>query len=260
MTAPVTAAPAARATPVIDAQDICVRYGHHHVLDHVAFRVQPAEFVGIVGPNGGGKSTLLRAILGLAPTTCGEVRLFGTPVAAFHERERIAYVPQNVVHVDPRFPVTAEEVVLMGRIARRGLLRRFSSADRERARAALEEVGIARLAARAIGHLSGGERQRVFLAKALASEPEVLLLDEPTTGVDAAAREEFYRLLDRLNHDKRMTIILVSHDTQAISLTAHRLVAVNRTIVFDGPPREFEASGGYGAAYDIHLDHGEVTP
>jgi len=245
-------------TPVIDAVDVCVRYGGTHVLDHVALRVDPGDFVGIVGPNGGGKSTLLRAVLGLVPTTCGEVRLFGQPLSAFRDHERIAYVPQNVVHVDARFPVTAFEVALMGRTARRGLLRGFGGADRERARAAMREVGVEALADRPIGHLSGGERQRVFLAKALASEPEVLILDEPTTGVDASAREEFYRLLDRLNHERGMTLVLVSHDTQAIALTAHRLVAVNRAIVFDGTPQDFEASGGFGAAYDIHLHHGEV--
>ena len=245
-------------TPVIDARDVCVRYGEQHVLDHVSLRVDPGEFVGIVGPNGGGKSTLLRAVLGLAPTTCGEVRLFGQPLKDLRERERIAYVPQNVVHVDARFPVTALEVALMGRAARRGLVRGYGAADREKALAAMREVGVERLADRPIGNLSGGERQRVFLAKALAGEPEALILDEPTTGVDANAREEFYRLLDRLNHERGMTLVLVSHDTQAIALTAHRLVAVNRAIVFDGSPQAFEAGGGFGAAYDIHLHHGEV--
>lgn len=245
-------------TPVIDARDVCVRFGVQHVLDHVSLKVDPGEFVGIVGPNGGGKSTLLRALLGLVPTVCGEVRLFGKPVASFREHERIAYVPQNVVHVDPRFPVTALEVALMGRTARRGLLRRFGAADREKALQAMEVVGVEGLADRPIGNLSGGERQRVFLAKALAADPEVLILDEPTTGVDAPSREDFYRLLDRLNHERGMTLLLISHDTQAIALTAHRLVAVNRAIVFDGSPQAFEAGGGFGAAYDIHLHHGEV--
>ena len=245
-------------TPVIDAKDVCVRFGDQHVLDHVALQVMPGEFVGLVGPNGGGKSTLLRAVLGLVPTTCGEVRLFGQPLASFREQERIAYVPQNVVHVDARFPVTALEVALLGRTARRGLLRGFSQADRAKALAAMREVGVESLADRPIGNLSGGQRQRVFLAKALAADPEVLILDEPTTGVDVSAREDFYRLLDRLNHERGMTLVLVSHDTQAIALTAHRLVAVNRAVVFDGTPQDFEAGSGYGAAYDIHLHHGEV--
>lgn len=245
-------------TPVLEVEDVCVRYGESQVLDHVSVRVGQGELVGIVGPNGGGKSTLLKAALGLVPTTCGESRLFGTPVARFRDYQRIGYVPQHAVHVDARFPATAFEIAMLGRVGRRGLLRRLTEADRVATRHAMAEVGIAHLAERRIGTLSGGERQRVFLAKALAGEPDVLILDEPTTGVDPKAREGFYKLLDHLNHDHRLTIVLVSHDTQALALVAHRLVAVNRVVVFDGPPADFEAAGGYGAAYDIHLHHGEV--
>ena len=248
------------AAPVLELEDVCVRYGEVQVLDHVGFKVQDGEFIGIVGPNGGGKSTLLKAALGLVPTTCGEARLFGTPVARFRQLERIGYVPQHAVHVDTRFPITAFEVVLLGRVGRRGLLRRLREDDRSAAQHAMAEVGVGHLADRRIGALSGGERQRVFLAKALAAEPELLILDEPTTGVDPRAREEFYRLLDHLSHDHHMTIILVSHDTQALSLVVHRLVAVNHTVVFDGAPQAFEAGGGFGAAYDIHMHHGEVGP
>lgn len=245
---------------VLGLADVCARYGETQVLDHVNLDVRAGEFVGIVGPNGGGKSTLLRAALGLVPTTCGEARLFGVPSRRFSEFERIGYVPQNAVHVDPRFPATAFEVVMLGRVGRRGLLRRFTSEDRSFARHAMEEVGVADLEDRLIGELSGGQRQRVFLAKALAAEPELLILDEPTTGVDPKARESFYKLLDHLNHDHHMTLVLVSHDTQAIAMVSHRLVAVNRAIVYDGPPHAFEAEGGFGRAYDIHLHHGEVEP
>ena len=237
-----------------------MRYGEATVLDHVNLSVRRGEFLGVVGPNGGGKSTLLKAALGLAPVSCGEARLFGTPVARFHDFERVAYVPQHVVHVDPRFPATAFEVALLGRVGRRGLLRRMREDDRRKAREAMALVGVADLADRPIGALSGGQRQRVFLAKALASDPEVLILDEPTTGVDPQAREGFYRLLDGLNHDRGMTLLLVSHDTQAVALTAHRLVAVNRTLVYDGDPHAFEEQGGFGAAYDIHLHHGGAHP
>lgn len=242
--------------PAMELQDICVRYGETQVLDHVGLRIEHGEFVGIVGPNGGGKSTLLKAALGLVPTTCGEARLFGRPVAKFREFERIGYVPQYAIHVDARFPATALEVALLGRVGRRGLLRRLNADDRQATLEAMGEVGIAHLADRRIGALSGGERQRVFLAKALAAEPEMLILDEPTTGVDPRAREDFYRLLDHLSHDHDMTIILVSHDTQALSLVVHRLVAVNHTVVFDGAPQAFEAQGGFGAAYDLHMHHG----
>ncbi len=241
--------------PILCLHDVCVSYGSAQVLDHVTIDVRKGEFVGIVGPNGGGKSTLLRAALGLTSTTCGEVRLFGAPIKGFHEHNRIGYVPQNVVHVDARFPATVFEVALLGRVGTRGLFRRLTEADRELTRAALRDVGVEHLSDRLIGTLSGGQRQRVFLAKALAAQPELLILDEPTTGVDPKAREAFYKLLDRLNHDRGMTLVLVSHDTQAIALSAHRLVAINRTIVFDGDPHAFEEQGGFGAAYDFHLHH-----
>lgn len=244
--------------PALELDDVCVRYQDAQVLDHVRLKVEHGEFVGIVGPNGAGKSTLLKAALGLVPTSCGQARVFGKPVRRFHDFQRVGYVPQHAVHVDTRFPATAYEVVLLGRVGRRGLLRRLNADDRATAQHAMEEVGVRHLADRRIGTLSGGERQRVFLAKALAAEPEMLILDEPTTGVDPRAREGFYRLLDHLNHDHAMTIILVSHDTQALSLVVHRLVAVNHTIVFDGAPQDFEAKGGFGAAYDIHMHHNEV--
>lgn len=249
--------PDAESAPVLSVRDVCVRYGALQVLDHVSFEVPRGDFVGIVGPNGGGKSSLLKAALGLVPRTCGDVGLFGTPVERFDQWQRVGYVPQHAVHVDARFPATAFEVALLGRVGRRGMLRPLTSEDRAATRRAMEEVGVAQLADRRIGVLSGGERQRVFLAKALAAEPEVLILDEPTTGVDPRARQEFYDLLDHLNHDHELTTILVSHDTQALAMVAHRLIAVNRAVVFDGAPSQFEKQGGFGAAYDLHLHHGD---
>ena len=243
--------------PLLEMRDVSARYGDALVLDQVSLRVEAGEFVGIVGPNGGGKSTLLKAALGLVPVLAGEVRLLGAPPGRLGARDlrRIAYVPQNAVHVDPRFPVTAFEVVMMGRTGRRGLLRRLGAEDRRLAVEAMEEVGVEALSDRLVGTLSGGERQRVFLARALAGQPEALILDEPTTGVDPAAREEFYRLLDHLNHHHRITLLLVSHDTQAITLAAHRLVAVNRRVVYDGDPARFEEEGGFGGAYGMEVHH-----
>ena len=246
---------------MFEARDICVRYGEENVLEDVSLVLAEGEFVGIVGPNGGGKSTLLRALLGLVPVHCGEVRVYGEDLRRFRDRSRIGYVPQHVITQDLRlFPATAFEVALLGRVAKRGLLRRFTSEDKERARAALRTVGMDVHADRRLGELSGGQRQRVFLAKALASEPDVLLLDEPTTGVDPAARQSFFELLDCLNHDDGKTVVLVSHDTQAIALSAHRLLAVNRRLVFDGPPGQLDAHGGFHTVYDMALTHDHDHP
>jgi zinc transport system ATP-binding protein len=218
--------------------DICVKLGNETVLEDVTFRVQPGEFVGIAGPNGGGKSTLLRCILGLVPSCCGQVRVFGQAVQAAPVRRRMAYLAQNEAHVDPLFPATALEVASLGRVARRGLLRRLRAADRAAALRSLEEVGVADLKDRLVGTLSGGQRQRVLLAKALAGEPDLLLLDEPTTGVDPRARDEFHHLLADLNRRRGLTVLLVSHDTDFLAHVAQRVLVLDRRIHFDGDPRQ----------------------
>lgn len=245
---------------VISLHDVCVDRGHERVIDNIHLDIRQGEFVGIVGPNGGGKTTMVRAALGLLPVSCGEVHLMGTPIERFRDWDRIGYVAQHAVHVDQRFPASVEEVVLMGRAGRRGLFRTYNDEDRRKAHEALEAVGVADLAHRRIGALSGGQRQRVFLAQALAREPDLLILDEPTTGVDPDARESFYDLLDHLNHDDGLTVILITHDNQAVSLVAHRMIALNRAVVYDGAPAAFEEKGGYGAAYGIELHHHAHEP
>ncbi|MBW3582121.1 MAG: metal ABC transporter ATP-binding protein [Euryarchaeota archaeon] len=245
--------------PIVSIRGVSVDQDDHRVLEDIDLDIGRGEFVGIVGPNGGGKTTLIKALLGFLPYTDGRMRLFGTAPNRFHDWPRVAYVPQHVVHVDPRFPATVREIALLGRAGRRGLFRPYRQEDRQAVDDALHEVGVHGLARRRIGSLSGGERQRVFLAKAIAGEPELLILDEPTTGVDPESRGRFYALLDHLNHSHDMTILLISHDTQAIALSTHRLVALNRTIVYDGDPHAFEEEGGYGAAYDLGLhDHRHI--
>jgi zinc transport system ATP-binding protein len=230
---PVGAAP-------IEVQDLCVNLGQERVLSGVTFRIDAGEFVGIAGPNGGGKSTLLRAILGLAPTCCGDIHLFGVPQKRFRGHEDIGYVPQNAALVDNAFPATALEIVRLGTTSPRAphLLRALGqrSAARERALAAMRSVGVEDLAKRRIGALSGGQRQRVLLAKALASDPKLLLLDEPTTGVDPQSRDEFAHLLIDLNREKGMTIVLVSHDTDILHHAAKRVLTIDRGLRGDAPP------------------------
>jgi zinc transport system ATP-binding protein len=245
---------------VLGAEDVTVRYGATTALDGVSLRVENGEFVGLVGPNGSGKSTLVRTLLGLVEPDEGQTCCCGRPIHRFEDWSRVGYVPQDAVHVDPKFPASVLEVALLGRVAERGLVNRWTDEDREAAHAALERVGIGHLADRSIGTLSGGERQRAFLAKALASDPDLLLLDEPMAGVDAAAREDFYNLVDDLNHAEGLTILLVSHDLPAVRMCCHRLVALNQRVVFDGSPRDFEDEGGLSDAYDMHVSHHPDRP
>ena len=204
------------------------------VLAGVDLQVDAGEFVAIAGPNGGGKTTLLRLALGLEQPTSGEVELFGEPARHFGGRSRIGYLAQRS-QVGLHAPVTVREVVEAGRAQLR-LVGRLRREDREAVSEALERVGLSELASRPFSRLSGGQRQRAFIAKALASRPRLLVLDEPTTGVDVESQESFAVLLDELHTELGVTILYVSHEFGAVERFVHRLVLVRERIVFDGPP------------------------
>ncbi len=207
----------------IHATDLCVHYGDYCALHHIDFQAEAGEFIGVVGPNGGGKTTLMRALLGLLRSAHGELRVDG----------HVAYVAQDAVHMDPNIPVSVMEFANLGRLDRR-FWRRPSQEDRARIQEALEETGVWDLRARRLSALSGGQRQRVHLAQALCQDAKVLLLDEPTTGVDPKSRQELYQLLRHLSHDHGITIIMVSHDTESLADIADRIIVVDKTKRFDG--------------------------
>ncbi len=221
----------AAATPVIELRGVSFRFDHAPILDHVDLAIAPLDFACLVGPNGGGKTTLLRLMLGLLSPTAGTIRIFGqTPAAA---RRRIGYMPQRT-ELDPQFPVTVLDVVLMGRLGG-GRLGWYRAADRRVAREALRTVRLEDCAARSFSQLSGGQRQRVLIARALACEPEILLLDEPTANLDPAVEDELYDLLSELS--RRMTIILVSHDVGVVSKIVRTVVCVNRRVMVHSTSR-----------------------
>ena len=223
--------------PVIELSEVTVRYRDLVAIEQVSLAVRQGDFLAIIGPNGSGKTTLIKAVLGLVQPATGVVRLLGKPPHELgKDWVRIGYVPQ-VVHIDPGFPVRVSDVVLMGRYAHVGMLRRLGSVDREAASLALERVGIADLASRQIGRLSGGQRQRVLVARALASEPEILLLDEPTTGVDVGTTEGLFELLERF-HGEGITVVVVSHDVGVVARHVDQVACMNRRLIVHGRPAE----------------------
>lgn len=210
-------------TPVIELRDVSFTFGGPPILCGVNLRIEPLDFVCALGPNGGGKTTLLRLILGLLQPTSGSVRLFGG--SPEENRSRVGYMPQHT-HFDPQFPVTALDVVLMGRVCGPRALGRYGRADREIADHALREVGLGEHRRRPFAALSGGQRQRALIARALACEPELLLMDEPSANLDAGMQDEFHELLTNLN--QRLTLVVVSHDVGFVSRYVKTVVCVNR--------------------------------
>jgi zinc transport system ATP-binding protein len=218
-------------TIIVSIKELWVYRAKNTVLEGINLDLEEGDFLGLIGPNGGGKSTLLKVMLGLIEPNRGEVRIFGLePEAA---RKWIGYMPQKMIF-DPNFPISVLDVVLMGRYSRVGLFRRYSRGDREVALSALESVGMLDHADLEIGALSGGEQQRAFVARSIVSEPRLLLLDEPTAGVDAAQQTEFYELLCRLNRKMGITIILVSHDLTAVSKYVNKIACLNQRLYYHG--------------------------
>jgi zinc transport system ATP-binding protein len=205
------------------------------VLRDVDLAVEPGEFVAIAGPNGGGKTTLLRIMLGLEQPRTGSVSLLGEPPARVRRRGRIGYLAQRS-HLGIESPVTVREVVAAGRVPRRGVLGRLRATDRAHVERTIARVGLAEKAGAAISTLSGGQQQRAFIAKALAADPQLLVLDEPTAGVDVDAQESLASLLDRLHRELGVTILFVSHEFGAVERYVQRLVLVRGGVVFDGEP------------------------
>lgn len=244
---------ASQTSAAIHVEHLTVYYNRTPALNDVCLDVADGEFLGIIGPNGGGKSTLLKAILGLIPVDSGTVKIYGQDVKSHHAA--IGYVPQFAA-LDRRFPITVLEVVLTGTL-KAGLspFHRYTAEQKDRAREILKQVGIEVLSKRQIAELSGGEFQRMLIARALAVEPKLLLLDEPTASVDAGSRQQIYELLAALN--RHMTIVLVTHDLLAVSSQIRRLACLNGRLVYHGEPElnQDVVNHLYGCPVDL-IAHG----
>jgi ABC-type Mn2+/Zn2+ transport system ATPase subunit len=234
----------------IEIRDLSVAYNRRPVLEDVTLTVPRRAMVGFVGPNGGGKSTLIKAVLGLVPMVRGEVEVLGRPVDR-RARRLIGYVPQRE-DVDWNFPVSAFDVVMMGRIPSMRLLRRPTNRDRELVWDALRTVGMEKFADTRIGEFSGGQQQRVFLARALAQEAEVLLLDEPVSGVDAPSQHEIFDLLRGLQEAEK-TVIVTTHDLSCVAERFDLALLLNRHVVAFGRPEEVFTPELLNETYQSHL-------
>ena len=225
--------------PLIRFDHASFWYPHGPALEDITLEIADGEFIGVIGPNGSGKTTMLRAILGLMPPTRGSLRIFDCACQELrcYHRARIGYLPQKRA-VDPYFPITVREAVLMGRAGAIGLWKRPGKADLAIVRHALEDVGMEDYEDHPLGALSGGQQQRVFIARALAQHPQILLLDEPTTGIDTTTQHTVLDLIQRLHEELHLTVILVSHDINLIAPLAERLALLKTRLYALGPAKQ----------------------
>lgn len=233
----------------LEVQNASIAYGDKVVLHDLSFQIPHGARVAVVGPNGAGKSTLFKALVGLLPLKQGKILIHGELVGA--HKDCVAYVPQRE-EVDWRFPVTVNDVVMMGRIAQTGWLRRASVHDRQIAQRSLEQMGIADLAGQSIGQLSGGQQQRAFLARAIAQEPHVLLMDEPFTGVDVTTQEATLRLLDHLQ-ERDVTAMVSTHDLNLAGSRFDLVLLLNHRLIAFGKPQEVFAKENLSQAFGSSL-------
>jgi zinc transport system ATP-binding protein len=214
--------------PVLEVTNLHVARSNSPVIEDANFTIQRGDYVGIVGPNGGGKTTLILALLNILPRTKGTIRLFGMDIDSFSHWEKVAYVPQDAINFDPHFPLAVRELVALGRVNRNNIGRTLKHGDWDAVDESIDFMGLSNIADRRIGQLSGGQKQRVFVAKALVRKPEIIFLDEPIIGVDAKTQEKFFKKLSDLNVKRDITILLVTHDLTAVFCRMSKVICMNR--------------------------------
>ncbi len=237
-------------------------YNSEPVVRDINFSITQGEFAAILGPNGSGKTTLMKLALGLLKPTSGQVLLFGEPAESFTDWHRVGYVPQRTQATESRFPASVREIVNFGSYSGFSPLAIFRRGRTSQVDDALEMAGITNLADRRVSDLSVGQQQRMLIARSLVRRPDLLVLDEPVAGVDAAGEEQFHTMVRRLNRDLGITIVMVSHDIGAVMREATTCACINRDIVFHGPVHQLDAqalSGLYGFPVDVLLHDPEHT-
>jgi len=231
---------------IIECTDVNFRYEQSTVLEDISLEVKEGEFWALIGPNGSGKSTLINIILGLLKADQGTVKLFGQNVDSFKQRERIGYVSQKSNSFNSGFPATVLEVVKSGLTRKAGLFKSFSKHDEQKALDALRIVKMEDFASQNIGELSGGQQQRVFIARALVGEPDLLIMDEPTVGIDQKNVASFYSMLNELNREHGIAILLVTHEIDLVTELATHVACLNRSIHFHGVQSDYKKMNDTG--------------
>jgi zinc transport system ATP-binding protein len=226
---------------LLEVNNISFRYNNHYVLEDVSFKVKEGDYLGVIGPNGAGKTTLVKIILGLLTPERGEVKILGENIKSFKNRFLIGYVSQRISQDLASFPATVQEVILSA-VAERGLFGKIKRKNLELVDNIMEMANLKHLKHKLLGDLSGGERQKVFIARALVNEPKILVLDEPSVGVDVAGQELFYSFIKKLNKEKKLTIILVSHDIDVVVREVNSILCLNKKVVYCGAIKEFTKS------------------
>lgn len=235
---------------IIEVKNLSYSYPTgYEALSNVNLNIHKGDYLGIIGPNGGGKTTFIKLLLKLLTPASGSIKIFDKPIVEFGSWDKIGYVAQKATDFDNRFPVTVYDVVAMGRTASAGLFHPLAKDDKEAISTALKEVEMWELKDRLIGNLSGGQQQRVFIARALAQKPEIIFLDEPTSGVDVSSQEHFYKLLKKLNMEKEITLVIISHDVDIIANEVTEIACINGGLIFYGTVDEFEKKGNVEKLY-----------
>ncbi|QGQ47291.1 metal ABC transporter ATP-binding protein [Metabacillus sediminilitoris] len=243
--------------PIIEMKNVNFTYERQRVLEDINITIEQGSFLGLVGPNGSGKTTLLKCLLGLLKPQQGEIKLFGQPIQKFKNWHEIGFVSQKANSFNTGFPASVYEVVSSGLTSKIGLFKFMSQQDRQNVIQAIDAVGLSKFSKRNIGELSGGQQQRAFIARAIVSNPKLLILDEPTVGVDSQTVQNFYEMLVHLNRDLGITLILVTHDVGTITDKVSHVACINKHLHFHGHAKEFnilkeeEMSDFYG--HSLHV-------
>jgi zinc transport system ATP-binding protein len=241
---------------IISVEHLSFRYNSQEVLSDISFSVHKGDYIGLVGPNGSGKTTLIKIILGLSKPGKGRIFLLGINSGEFRDWYKVGYLPQKLADFNPYFPATVKEIVSLGIFSRKKFPKRITKSDEKDIDEAMRLMEVQDIKDQLIGELSGGQQQRVLVARAIVNKPELLILDEPTTALDPEAREVFFHTLNELNMNKKVTIILVTHDIANIGKYASKLLYLDKKLIFYGSFEEFcfsENMTDYFGEFTQHL-------